>query len=135
MANKFKGKGLSLMVDSVEYRMDLTSVVLQNEEADDDATTFADLDDGGALQWFFEIEAVSDYNDNTFWSLLWDEAGTTDVAFVFKPYGNATPSATQPHFTGTLNFGPRPPVGGTANETFTFEARLDVNGTPNKVVA
>lgn len=135
MANKYKGKSLSITVGAVEYNMDLTSVVLQNEEADDDATTFADLADGGAVQWFFEMEAVSDYNAGSLWSFLWTSAGTNDIAFVFKPYGNATPTANQPHFTGTLNVGSKPPVGGTANEVFTFEARLDVNGEPVKVVA
>lgn len=133
MATKFKGKSLSITVDSTEYSMDLTSIVLQNEEADDDATTFADLDAGGAVQWFFEIEAVSDYSATSFWTFLWENAGDTGIAFVFKPYGNATPSTSQPHFTGTLNVGPQPPVGGTANEVFTFEARLDVNGAPTRV--
>ena len=134
MANKYKGKSLSIKVDAVEYNMDLTSIVLQNEEADDDATTFADLAAGGAVQWFFEIEAVSDYSTGSFWKFLWDNAGDSDVPFVFAPYGNETASATQPHFTGTLNVGSRPAVGGTANEVFTFEARLDVNGSPEMVV-
>ena len=134
-ASKYKGKSLSITVDSVEYNMDLTSIVLQNEEADDDATTFADLATGGAVQWFFEIEAVSDYSEDSLWSFLWTSAGDSDVAFVFKPYGNATPTASQPHFTGTFNVGSKPSVGGTANEVFTFEARLDVNGEPVKVVA
>jgi hypothetical protein len=134
-ASKYKGKSLSITVDAVEYNMDLTSIVLQNEEADDDATTFADLATGGAVQWFFEIEAVSDYSASSLWSFLWTNAGDSDVAFVFKPYGNATPTASQPHFTGTFNVGSKPAVGGTANEVFTFEARLDVNGEPVKVVA
>lgn len=135
MGNKYKGKSLSITVDAIEYNMDLTAVTLQNEEADDDATTFADLAGGGAVQWFFEMEAVSDYNTGSLWSFLWASAGTNDIAFVFKPYGNAAPSASQPHFTGTLNVGSKPPVGGTANEVFTFEARLDVNGEPVKLVA
>lgn len=135
MALKYKGKSLSITVDSVEYNMDLTSVTLQNEEADDDATTFADLSAGGAVQWFFEMEAVADYSDSSLWSFLWTNAGDTDIAFMFKPYGNAVASASQPHFSGTLNVGSKPPVGGQANEVFTFEARLDVNGEPLKVVA
>lgn len=135
MAQKYKGKNLGIIVDSVEYNMDLTSVVLQNEEADDDAVTFADLAAGGSVQWFFEMEAVADYSENSLWSFLWSEAGSTDIEFVFKPYGNVSPSASQPHFSGTLNVGSKPPVGGEANEVFTFEVRLDVNGEPTKVVA
>lgn len=135
MATKFKGKSLTIMIGVEEYQMDLTSIVLQNEEADDDATTFADLDAGGSVQWFFEIEAVADYSATSFWTFLWENAGTTDVTFEFAPYGNAVASASQPHFTGTLNVGAKPQVGGTANEVFTFEARLDVNGEPTRVIS
>lgn len=135
MAQKYKGKSLSITVDAKEYNMDLTSVVLQNEEADDDATTFADLQAGGSVQWYFEMEAVADYSATSLWSFLWTEAGSSNKAFVFKPYGNALATPAQPHFKGTLNVGSKPPVGGEANEVFTFEARLDVNGEPTKVVA
>jgi hypothetical protein len=133
---KYKGKSLSLTIDSVEYNMDVTSVVLDNEEADNDATTFADLASGGARQWFIEAEAISDYGTGSLWSYVWDNAGTDGVAFVIKPYENATPTATQPHFTGTLKVGPKPGgIGGTAGETFTFEVRFDVIGEPEKVIA
>ena len=135
MALKYKGKSLSIMVGTKEYNMDLTSVILQNEEADDDATTFADLALGGSVQWFFEMEAVADYSEDSLWSFLWAEAGATEVAFLFKPYGNASATASQPHFSGTLNVGSKPPIGGAAGEVFTFEARLDVNAAPLKVVA
>lgn len=135
MASKYKGKSLSIMIGLEEYNMDLTSIVLQNEEADDDATTFADLADGGSVQWFFEVEAVSDYSAGSFWTFLWENSGATDVTFSFAPYGNVVPSASQPHFSGTLNVGSKPAVGGTANETFSFEARLDVNGAPTRVIS
>lgn len=135
MASKYKGKSLSIMIGVDEYNMDLTSIVLQNEEADDDATTFADLASGGAVQWFFEIESVSDYSADSFWTFLWENAGQTEITFTFAPYGNVTPTIAQPHFTGSLNVGSKPPVGGTANEVFTFEARLDVNGTPTRVIS
>lgn len=132
---KYKGKSLSIMFDGAEYKLEVKSVTLQNEEADDDATTFGDLALGGSVQWFFEGEAVADYGSGSFWSFLWTSAGNDNVPFVFKPYGNETASATQPHFTGTFNVGSKPPVGGTANETFSFEFRLDVNGEPVKKVA
>lgn len=131
---KYKGKDLSLLFGAEEINVEATSVVLQNEEADDDATTFAELAAGAAVQWFIELSAVSDYGAGSLWSYLWDNAGT-DVTFTFKPYGNATPTAAQPHFTGTATVGPKPPVGGTAGEVFTFETRLDVVGTPTRVTA
>lgn len=132
---KFKGKGLSLTIDSIEYRVDASSVLMDFEDADNDVVTFADLDNGGDKQWFFAISAVSDYATNSLWSYIWDNSGDDDIAFVFKPYGNSTASATQPHFTGTLTIGDRPAVGGEADSTFTFETRFDIDGTPLKVIA
>jgi hypothetical protein len=132
---KYKGTQLSLTVDSVEYKMDCKKVVLDREESEDDFTTFADLAAGGSFQWFFDIEAASDFGTGSLWNYVWSNAGDTDVAFVFKPYGNATPSATQPHFTGTLSVGGKPAVGGEAGEVWSFEVRFDVDGTPSMVVS
>lgn len=131
---KYKGKDLSLTIDAEEVNLEGTSIVLDNEEADTDAVTFAELGNGTPLQWFFTITAVADYGSGSFWSTLWDNAGTT-VPFVLKPYGNATATAAQPHFTGTCTINAKPPIGGTANEVFTFEARLDVEGDPVRVIA
>lgn len=134
MATKTKGKNLSLTIASLEVNAEGTSVVLDNEEADTDAITFADLASGTPLQWFFTIEAIADYSATSFWRKLWDNAGST-VAYVLKPYGNTTASTTQPHFTGNATILAKPPVGGAANETFTFEARLDCTATPTLVTA
>lgn len=131
---KYKGKDLSLLIDAEEVNLEGTAILLENEEADTDAITFAELAAGTPLQWFFTITAVADYGSGSFWSTLWDNAGS-DVAFVLKPYGNATPTAAQPHFTGNATINAKPPVGGSANEVFTFEARLDVVGEPVRVIA
>lgn len=133
-AKKFKGKGLSLLVDAEEFNADGTNVVLDSEDADGDATTFAELEDGTPQDWFFSITAVADYAATTFWSLLWDNAGE-EVAYVFKPYGNATPTTTQPHFTGEVTIPKKPPIGGAAGETWTYEARLDCVEPPVRVTA
>lgn len=131
---KYKGKDLSLMFGTEEVNLEATSVVLDNEESDDDATTFAEMADGSARTWFFTINAVSDYGADSFWTFCWDNVGE-DVSFTFKPYGNAVASAAQPHFTGTATVVAKPPVGGTAGETFTFETRLDVVGEPTRAIA
>lgn len=130
---KYKGKDLSLTINSEEINLEATQVLMDNEDADTDSVTFAELQDGTPVQWFFTINAVSDYGTGSFWSLVWDNSGT-DVPFVFKPYGNATASAAQPHFTGTCTITRKPPVGGEAGETFAFETRFDIVGTPVKKV-
>lgn len=132
---KFKGKNLSLLFDGTEeFNAEGTQVVLDNEEGDDDAITFADFSAGETRQWFFQLTATSDYGADSFWTLLWENAGQ-EIAFLFKPYGNATATTAQPHFSGTCTVIAKPPIGGTAGETFTFEARLDVEGEPLRVTA
>lgn len=129
--NKYDGRNLSLMINSVEFNAAGTSVTLQNEEADSEAVTFAELAAGTARQWFFELTAVSDYSQGSFWDMLWQNAGST-VNYVFKPYGNQTASASQPHFTGKVTINSKPPVGGDAGSIWTFDARLDCDDTPTK---
>jgi hypothetical protein len=123
----YKGKGLSLTINSIEYNLDAKSVALSSE--DKDVITFADIA-SGAKQWFFTVTALFDAGTGSLWRYVWDNAGTEDVAFTFKPYGNATASATQPHFTGTLTVGTKPDISGDANSTFEFEVRFDVDGEP-----
>ena len=132
MATKFKGKSLSLLVDTQEYNADGTSVVLDNEDADSEAITFSELDNGDPKDWFFQLNAVSDYGSTSFWTMLWENAGS-DVAYIFKPYGNAEASVEQPHFTGTVTIKSKPPIGGEAGSVWTYEARLDCTDEPTRV--
>jgi len=131
---KYKGKSLSLTLGATEFNDNLISVTLSNEAADDDVTTFADLAAGGSVTWSISMEAVSDYSTTSLWGYLWANSGT-NVAFVLKPYGNATASATQPHFNGTVALGAKPGIGGEAGETFTFEYTADLTAAPTKAPA
>lgn len=125
---KYKGKDLSLTIDGIEVNVEATSVTLENEEADTDAVTFAELANGTPLQWFFTIESIADYGTGSVWTTLWENSGAT-VPFVFRPNGEGTGKV---EFNGNAVVTAKPPVGGTANEVFTFEARLDVDGEPTK---
>ena len=129
MSTRIKGKSLTLTIGGTDYAADATDIVLENEEADGDVTTFADAAAGGAVQWFFTMNAVQSTDAASLWRFLWDSTGD-EVAYVFAPHGNATPSASQPHFTGNVTIGSKPAIGGTAGETFTFEVRLDCTGEP-----
>ena len=132
--SKYNGKDLSLTFDGVEFNAAGTAVVLDNEEADTEAVTFAEVGAGDTRQWFFQLTALGDYAAGSIWDTLWENSGAT-VPFVFKPYGNAAATASQPHFTGNCTVIAKPPIGGTAGETWTFEARLDVDGVPTRVIA
>lgn len=132
---KYTGGQLSITIATVEYNMELTDLVLDNEPADNSDATFVDIGAGGALLWFFSFTANADYGTATIWDYIWTNAGATGVAFLYKPYGGAA-STSKPHFSGTLKVGAKPgSIGGTAGETFKFEGRFDVTGTPTRVTA
>lgn len=128
MADKYDGKDLSFTVDGTEFNADGTSVVMDSEDADTESVTFAELADGTPQQWFFALTALVDLKSTTFWRMLWDNAGA-EVAFVFAPMGGVA-GAENPHFTGTLTVPKKPPVGGDAGSTWTYDMRLDIDGVP-----
>ena len=128
---------LALVIDGVNYYDELTSAVLDNEDADSDTVTFADAAAGGASQYFFTINAVQSLTAGSFWRKVWDNSGS-EVAFRYAPTGSATASASDPHFTGKLRIGKRPTLGGDADRSttgsYTFETRFDVTtGVPTMV--
>lgn len=130
MAEKYNGKNLSLTVDGIQFSADGTSVVMDSEDADTESTTFAELQNGTPQQWFFQLTTLQDYAATTFWTMLWDNAGS-DVAFVFQPKGGPT-DAAHPEFTGMLTIPRKPSVGGDAGSTWTSDVRLDITGEPVK---
>lgn len=135
-STRIKGKSLVFEVDGSEFACDVTSVTLANEEAaDQDAVTFCDASSGTSAQWYLEVSAITSTDADSFWSFLWDNAGTTDVSFTFAPHGNAVPSTTQPHFEGEVTLPTAPAIGGEANSTWTFDVRMDLEAEPTKVTS
>lgn len=134
-STRIKGNKLALQFGTpkTDYWADTTSVTLENEESDDDVLTFEDAagTDSG-VQWFFTLSAIQSTSADSFWRYLWENSGET-VPFTYAPHGNEEASASEPHFIGNCKIGPKPSVGGEAARTggsYTFEARLDVEGTP-----
>ena len=132
-STRIKGNALALKfgTPAVNYWCDVTSVVMDNEEADSDVVTFCDAAEGGGRTYFLEIEGIASTDPDSLWRYIWEQTGT-EVPFTYAPHGNETPSTSQPHFIGTIKVGPRPAIGGEAgtNSTFTFESRWDIVGTP-----
>lgn len=135
-STRIKGRALALKLGSpvTDYWCDVTSVVLENEEADSDVVTFCSAAEGGARTFYFTVNAIQSTDADSLWRYVWDNTGE-EVDFIYAPHGNATPTADQPHFEGTLVIGPKPSVGGEAgfNNDYTFETRWDVVGTPTLV--
>lgn len=135
MSARIKGAQLALKFGGTDYWADATSVVLDNEESNG-ALTFEDASLGGARQYFFTVSAIQSTDSSSFWSYLWANTGEI-VTYTYAPHGNATATADQPHFTGTVKIGAKPSVGGDAGMTneFIFTTRLDCQEEPTRVDA
>ncbi|TNM61533.1 hypothetical protein FHN55_17035 [Streptomyces sp. NP160] len=134
---RIKGKALVFKLANTDYSQDLTTLTLESEEADADVTTFADAAAGGATDWYFRGEAVqsTDAATSSLHTYLWANAGATNIAFVYGPHGNATPTVTKPHYTGTVSLGRKPSIGGDADTTWTYEIEIKLDAEPTKVTA
>jgi hypothetical protein len=58
--------------------------------------------------------------------VLWANFGST-AAFTIAPNGNATASADQPHYEGTVKFNELPPLSLSSNNTSVFSVTLRVD--------
>lgn len=130
-STRIKGAALALQFGGTDYWADSTSVVLDNEDAAGDVTTFADAAAGGARQFYFTVSATQSTESASFWRYVWANT-SNEVAFRYAPHGNESATADAPHFIGTVTIGPKPSIGGDAGstKTYTFETRFDLVGEP-----
>jgi hypothetical protein len=131
-STRIKANALKLSIGGTDYWADFSSVMLQSEDASSDVNTFYDASLGGRRDWFFTVSGVQSTETTSFWMAAWDDAGS-EVAFIYAPHGNASPSSSQPHFTGTLRIPAKGSfaIGGDASSdgTFSFDGvRMDVVG-------
>lgn len=128
--NRLKGKSISFTAaDGDEFKCDLTSVMLDPEEGDDDGLTFCDAEAGGVVQWLLKFGAIQSTDLDSFWTFCWDHAGEV-VSCQFSPHGNTTPAPDKPIFTFDVRMGMQPPIGGDADKTWLFEREFKLEGNP-----
>lgn len=134
-STRIKGnKGtLKLGTPGVDFLPDLSNCVLEADDSDE-TLTFEDAANGGRRAWKFTISGVQSNDSDAAWTYIWSNTGL-EVAYTYAPHGNASPSTTQPHFTGMLKIGPKPSIGGEASITgdYTFDYELQVIGEPTMV--
>jgi len=125
---------LTLGSPGTDISTDLISWTIENEEADSDVITFEDAASGGSRQFFLRGSAIQSTAANSFWTTVWENSGDTGIAYTIAPHGNETPTAAQPHFVGTLTYGPKPSIGGEASTSsssaFTFDFEFEIDGIP-----
>ena len=129
MVNRVKANSITITVDGDDYTADLSSIMLQSEEASSDVTTFADATAGGSSDWFIEMSGITSTDLASFWRTCWNNPGD-EVPFVLT-----SSTALASTFTGTLRICAqgRLPFGGEASADGTFSwsgVRFEVVGAP-----
>ncbi|MDP9795220.1 hypothetical protein J2S43_003732 [Catenuloplanes nepalensis] len=131
---------LTMTLDGVDVTPQVSRAVVTSEETDRDFISFADAAAGGGRDYNLELTYVQDLADGSVWDLVWSHAGE-EVDVVVRPFGNLTPTPTQPHFIGTvvISEGDTDLIGGEADASatarFTSEATWAFVAKPTKVTA
>jgi hypothetical protein len=131
---------ISLDVDDADRSGEVSKAVITSSPSSSDFLSFEDARSGGARDYALNMVIAQDHASDTLWDLIWTGAGTS-VDGVYAPYGNETPSATQPHyeFTATVKEPDGDFLGGEASDSTTAVATIEVNwpldAKPTKVTA
>ena len=131
---------LTLSIDSDEVAPEVSTVEIRSAESDSDFVSFADAAAGGGRTYTLALTMTQDAAAGSLWSRVWSELGTT-VDIVARPYGNATPTATEPHFEGSVIISEPDGalLGGEADASpsnrFTVEVEWEFVAKPTRVVA
>lgn len=129
---------LTLEIGGVERAAEVSKSVVTSNPADSDFTSFEDAKNGGGREYGLNIIATQDADSASLWSEVWDNAGS-EIPVTVRPYGNELPSATQPHFEGTVVISEPDGdlLGGEANASntarFTFEVTWKFLAKPTRV--
>jgi hypothetical protein len=116
---------LKFKIGTTEHTAEASRVEITSGAADSDFTSFADAAAGGAREYALELTMRQDMATTSLWRYLWAQAGQS-LAVKVNPYGNATATATEPHYTGNVIITEPDGVlmGGEANSSAT--ARMTV---------
>jgi hypothetical protein len=133
-------RALVLTIGGTDYTAQVSKAVISSGDRDSDFVTFADAAAGGARDYALEFTAVQDMATTTLWDKVWSLSGTS-VAYLIKPYGNATASVSQPHYSGnaTITEPDGDFIGGEADSStsarMTFECSWVLDAKPTKVTS
>jgi hypothetical protein len=131
---------LTLEIDGGDVTAQVSDVRIPSAESDSDFLSFADAAAGGARLYTLKFVAVQDTTTGTLWDQVWTHAGET-VTGTVAPYGNETPTVSEPHFTisAIITEPDGDLLGGEANASstarFTFEVEWELTAKPVKVTA
>ena len=129
---------VTLMLDGAEANMDVTSAAINAATSSSDTVPFS-AGAGGGTDYSFAATIIQDATVGSTWDQVWSHSGE-EIDGIFRPYGNAAASATQPHyhFTATVKEPSGTLLGGDYNSSltakFTIQVEWPLTGKPAKVI-
>lgn len=127
-STRIKASNIVFKIGTTDFACDANMVELTLDDAPGDVQTFCETRTGG--EWKLQLDGITSGEDTSLYQVLWANFGT-EVAFTIAPNGNASPSADQPHYKGTVVFDQLPPLSLTSNEVAKFSVQLTVKNTPH----
>ena len=125
-STRIKAHNIIFNIGATDYACDATMVDLVLQDAPGDVQTFCEQRVGG--EWALTLEGITSGDATSLYRVLWENFGTTGT-FEIAPNGNATATAAEPHYTGTVKFDQIPPLSLSTNETVTFSVTLTVDNS------
>lgn len=124
---------------AASFSDDLKNYTLSSDEKDDSDLTFAEAAAGTGADWTLSITALVSNDTGSLFAYLWANPGV-DLLVVLAPHGNATPAATKPHYTFTMNTGFPPDLsneakGGSDVSGAEFEKEFKISTQITRLVA
>lgn len=129
--SRLTGKALTLTISGTDYAPEIMEYELSHEPIEGDGLTFGDLASGEIDKGKLSITAKQSTDPSSLWMLIWQHAGET-VTVTLSPHGNATPTPSEPHFTGSAVIGPRPKIGGKAGGKTEYDYQVEWEAEINK---
>lgn len=127
-STRIKAQDIKFLIGATEYACDATNIELATQDAPGDVQTFCEQTVG--QEWTLTLEGITSGDDTSLYRVLWANFGSTGT-FTIAPNGNATATADEPHYQGTVKFDALPPLSLVSNETSTFSVQLTVVNTPH----
>ena len=123
--------GVALSLDGLERAAELFEYRLKPAAGDD----FTLTDPFPRSDWTLTGSAFQSLDNASLYRYARKHSGET-VAFLIRPLGNSAPTIDAPHYRGRVTIGPKPDLGGSAEDTtFVFEFEWSVIGEPEEVTS
>jgi len=122
-STRIKATNISFKIGATEYACDANLVELTLNDAPGGVQVFCDVRPDA--EWKLQLDGISSGDAASLYRILWANFGT-EVAFTIAPNGNATATASQPHYTGTVVFDQLPPLSLNSGDIVKFSVTLTV---------